>query len=436
MSSRRSLVFAWAASLLLASLARAPLAGAETPLRRVYDPVVVPVAKLTDLPMRQTANLRLYRIADGSYVPIPYQFDARSADGELVVDGPADFTLGDGDELVFMAKDAGPRAPDGVLPEGSDATLEITLAEPGSDARAYAYLATFRAKPAPVSFEPYVTYDATTRQAHSALYRVDYANERDFFTGMHVLEGAGGNHSNLVRQSRMHGSPTFSLLLADVTLDFTEQNSVVEIEGVRTGPVRSVRRVKLSVDLGPLFPELPSGISYTYHYLSSYTTPTRVKFPWIMLQTLRDFRFEDVLDFRPDAMPMRYFDASHPKGIALAAGGEPLEVRTTDDHDWWVHSASAGTMLQALVIPQIWRDWGVVRGTVIRTGTSAEEDDGSGRAYEAGYTLLNMTSLREAGAYDLLMASVVLPQGYSAGDEAGPMAMLRTPLQTEVRRIH
>jgi hypothetical protein len=436
MSSWRGSASSWVLLLSLAIAGVAPVAArAETALGRVHDPVVVPVARLTDLPVRQTANLRLYRVTDGKYVPIPYQFDARSADGELVVDGPTDFVLGDGDELVFMAKDAGARAPDGVFPDGSDATLEITIAEPRSDARAYAYLAAFPAAPARVSFAPYVTYDAVTRQAHSAFYKVDYANQRNFFTGVSIPEGAGGNHANLLRQSRMHGSPTFSLLLADVTLDFTEQNSVVEIEGVRTGPVRSVRRVKLSVDLGPLFPELPSGISYTYHYLSSYSTPTRVKFPWVMLQTLRDFRFENVLDFRADAMPMRYFDAWYPKGIALS-GEDPHEVRTTEDRDWWVHSSSAGTMLHALVIPQSWRDWGVVRGTVIRAGTGADENDGSGRAYEAGYTLLNMTKLREAGAYDLLMASVVLPQGYVAGDEAGPMAMLRAPLLTEVRRIH
>jgi hypothetical protein len=422
------------ALLLLATLLASQVARAETPLGRVHDPIVLPVAKLTGLSVRQTADLRLYRVVDGKFVAIPYQFDARGADGELVVDSVTDFVLGDADELVFMAKDAGARAPDGAFPEGSETMLEIALAEPDSDARAYAYLASFAKPPAPLKFEPYVTYDAAAREARSALYRVDYADMRNFFTGVRVLEGAGGNHANLLRQSRMHGSPTFSLLLTSVTLDFTEQNSLVEVEGVRTGPVRSIRRVKLWVDLGPLFPELPSGISYTYHYLSSYTTPTRVKFPWIMLEALRDFRFENVLDFRPDALPMRYFDSSHPAGIALGAA-EANEVRTTDDHDWWVHSGRAGTMLHALVIPQAWRDWGVVRGTVVRTGTAAAEDDGSGRAYEAGYTLLNMTSLREAGSYDLLMASVVLPHGYAAGDEAAPMAMLRAPLVTEIRRV-
>jgi len=420
--------------LVLAPLSRTAAASGPS---RVHDPVVLSVARLTGLPVRESARLRLYRVdEDGAWLPIRHQFDARSADGELVVDGPQDLILDDDDELVFMAKDAGPRATQGTHPAGSDALLEIELAEPAGDERTFVYLAAYGEAPR-VSFEPYVAFDVATQQAHTAHYRVDYAEQRNFFTGVHVLEGGGGNRANLLRQSRMRGSPTFSLLLADVTLDFTEQNSIVQIEGVRTGPVRAVRRVKLSVDLGPMFPELPSGTAYTYHYLSSYTTPSRVKFPWIMLRTLRDFRFENVLDFRPDTTPIRYHDAWYPDGIALSTD-VPLEVRTTEDREWWVHSGGAGTMLHAFVIPKVWRDWGVVRGTVIRSaaGTDAPTPSPeSGPALAAGYTLLNMTSLREAGGYDLLMASVVLPGAYAPGDEAGPMAMLRTPLETSVRRV-
>lgn len=424
---RRVLVLVLALPVVAAIVPRA----AATPLSRLHDPVVVPVARLDGIAGSESAKLRLYRMREGRWETIPYQFDARSPDGGLAVEGPADFRLDADDELVFMAKDAGERSSDGTRPDGADGTIEIELAEPRGAGRGYAYLAAFASPPA-VAFEPYVTYDAAAREARSAFYRVDYAADRNFFTGVRISEGAGGNRANLLRQSRMRGSPTFSLLLADVTLDFTEQNSMVEIEGVRTGPVRSVRRVKLSVDLGPLFPELPSGTSYTYHYLTSYSTPTRVKFPWIMLQTLRDFRFENVLDFRPDVMPLTYHDAEHPDGIALAAGAK-FEVRTTRDHDWWVHSGSAGTMLHAMVIPQAWRDWGVVRGTVVRSGERAEGADATEAA--AGYTLLNMTSLREAGAYDLLMASVVLPGGYAAGDEIGPMAMLGDPLVVSSHRM-
>jgi hypothetical protein len=418
-----------AATAALASATAAPAgAGLE---QRPHDPVVVPGARLVALAARETARLRLYRVERGEMVPIPFQLDARDERGDLVVDGPIDFVLDDGDELVFMARDAGERGSPELLPQGCTEALEIEVIEPGVGPRAWAYLAAFPTPPPPEPFEPYVVYDWSARRARSPTYNVEYALARNYFTGIRVLEPAGGNGANLLRQSRMRGSPTFSLFLTDLTLDFTEQSSVVEIEGVRAGPVRAARRVRLSVELGPLFPELPSGVATTVHYRSAYLTESRVRFPWIMLQTLRDFRFENVLDFERDALPLRYFDPGYPDGIPLEPE-TPLEIATSDDRGWWVHSGSTGTMLHAFVIPRRWREWGVVRGTVIRSADRREAVDAP---FAAGFTLRNMTSLREAGAYDLMMASVVLPGPYRPGDEVPALAMLEAPLAVEVRRV-
>jgi hypothetical protein len=46
-----------------------------------------------------------------------------------------------------------------------------------------------------------------------------------------------------------------------------------------------------------------------------------------------------------------------------------------------------------------------------------------------------MTRLREGGDYDLVQAAIILPHPYQPGDEVEPMAMLDTPLQTDVRRL-
>jgi hypothetical protein len=421
----------------------AGLTGART-LAREHDPVVVPWRKLAGLPVNDTTHLRLFRVAGGRLEPIRFQFDARDRDGDLIVDGPRELDLDDDDELVFMARDAGDRAPPELFAR-SEPALEIELADPRDDARAWAYLVAYREpQPAP-ALAPYVSFDLASRQARSDFYRVGYAPERNFFTGIEILGAAGGNAANLLRQTRMHGSPTFGLLLTDWTLDFTEQSSIVEIDGVRQGPVRAVRRARLSVDLGPLFPDLPSGVAYTYHYRSSYLTPTRIGFPWIMLEMLRDFRFENVFDFTAEALPLRYFDAWYREGLVLS-DASPLEVRTAEDREWWVHSGSTGTVLHAFVIPEKWREWGVVRGTVVRSAGGAgreggeredrEPDDATAEPrFAAGYTLLNMTRLKEAGSYDLLMASIVVPGGYAPGAEAEPMAMLRAPLAVEVRQV-
>jgi hypothetical protein len=397
-------------------------------LRRVHDPVVVRTDRLGDLPTRETRDVVLYRMTGDRAGPIPFQFDACDAKGDVVVDGPRDFRFDDDDELVFMAADAGDRATTPPCPAGCDAVVEIALVDPRDGSHAWAYLAHFaEAAPRP-DFPPYVRFDAKAGVARSDAYEVDYAHGRNYFTGIRI---GGGDRPNLIRQTRMRGSPTFSLLLLDVTLDFTEQNSIIDVEGVRVGPVRAVRRARLSIDLGSLFPDLPGGKAYTYHYRTMYLTPSRIGFSWAILKALREFRFENLVDFAPSTMPLTYYDAGHTDGIALDRLPTP-EVKIDDDRDWWAHTSATGTMLHTLVIPSRWREWGITRGTMLRAGG---EQTGDTPAFAAGYTLDNMTRLREAGTWDMLMASVVLPGPYHAGDEDDALAFLRAPLRIDVRRV-
>jgi hypothetical protein len=427
-----------AALLVHAAACRADAApGPAKTLTRLHDPVVVSTAELRSLPDHSTASFRLYRVEKGRLFAIPLQFDARDDHGDIVVDGAAEFAFDGNDELVFMAKDTGDQALADRWPADCDAVVEIAVIDPLHGERGWAYLVHFPGTPPPPAAEHYVSFDRAANQARSSFYQVDYARARNFYTGMRVTHDAGGNDTNLIRQTRMRGSPTLSLLFNDFTFQFTEQSSIVAIEGVRVGPVRAVRRVRLSVDLGPLFPDLPTGIAYTYHYFSSYLTPTRIGFPWIVLKTLHAFQFENVIDFDPREMPMTYWDGANRDGLALAAQNG-ARVETDADHDWWVHSGAAGTMLHAFVIPEQWRQWGITRGTVLRNDRGAA--DGNDRhaeepVFEAGYSLLHMTNLREARQYDLLQAAIVLPKPYRPGDETEPMAMLRAPLRTEIRRV-
>jgi len=414
----------WVAMVLGAVLAARSAMATPKTLERLHDPVVVTTAAFGSLSDRHTANWRLLRFDAREPVPIPFQFDQVDARGDVIVDGPAEFALGAADQLVFMAQDTGDRAAHGFGPPGSDAVFEIEVVD-AADERGWAYLVHYAEHPPPRSAERYVTYDREAHRARSPFYEVEYAATRNFFTGLTVLPAAGGSGRNLLRQTQMLGRPTFRLLLADLTLRFTEQNSIIAVDGVRNGPVRAVRRVQLSVDLGRYFPELPSGTVYTHHYRTFYMTPSRMGVPWLVLKTLRDFTFENVVDFRPEAMPMRYWDGANLEGVAWTERSE-RPLRTDVDHDWWVHSGEAGTMLHAFVVPAEWREWGISRGTVFR------DDE---RGFAAGYSLLNMTRLARAGSHELVMADVVLAGPYTPGDEEQAMAMLRSPLRTEVRAV-
>ncbi len=403
----------------------AAVAGESSTLNRPDDPVIVSTARLAGLPGRRVDALRLLRIDSGRARAIPFQIDRRAADGKLQFGAGEPVTFDDNDDFVFMAADAGARATAPAWPADCGPALELTIREPHGAGRAWAYLVHCAAAAPPPDAAPYVVYDRATNRARSSRYEVAYAADRNYFTAMRLVGADGTAGANLLRQTRMRGSPTFSLLLTDFSLEFTEQNALVVVEGVRNGPVRSIRRVRLSVDLGPMFPNLPQGTAETYHYRSAYLTPTRFGIPALALRMLRAFRFESVIDFDPQVMPLEYWDATRAAGVALAA--EAPEQETGADHDWWVHSGPDGAVLHSLLIPAQWREWGITRGALLRPGCAHP-----GGACAAGYTLQNMTRLRHAGDYDLLQATVVLPRPYQPGDERPAMAMLTEPLAVDV----
>jgi hypothetical protein len=416
--------------------------GAETrcTLARFHDPVIVPAAALGQLPERDTARLRLYRAEGAMLVPIPLQFDARDAKGTYLMPhegaGP-DFVFDDDDELVFMAKDAGHRLSPGHLPVAATAVVEIEVTDPLTLDRCWVYLLGFSATPPAPSPERYVTFDVALQRVRARFYTIDYADARNFLTAMRIAPAAGGSGENLIHRTRMRGNPTFSLLFTRWSPVFSEQDATVRVEGIKNGPVRAIRRVKQWVDLGRFFPDIPSGTVTTHHYFSSFTTPTRFQVPRILLSVLKAFQFEAVSDFRRSVLGMRYWDGANPDGLRFT-GDRGVAVETARDHDWWVGSGEAGTFLQAFVIPEEWRRRGVARGTVFRDDPSAVDPDDPEREpglHAAGYSLLNMTGLREGGEYWLKMATVVLPEPYEPGNEVEPMAMIRHPLRAEVRRV-
>jgi hypothetical protein len=423
---RRSRVLAFLLSLPLVA-ASAPATARPRTLARLHDPVVVRTALLGPLSARDTARWRLYAAHDGRLEPIPFQFDARDTDGEVVL-SDEDFSFDDDDELVFMAKDAGDQANARGLLAACDIVLEIEVIDEAHPGRGWVYLAHFPDSAPPRSPVRYATFDPERDEARTAFYSIGYSSDRsNFVTGLSVSPRAGGSGERLIRRTSLRIAPTFSLLWTRWSPTYTEESFSVTTEGVRNGPVRAVRRVRQALALGRLLPEVPQGTVSTYYYFSSFLTPSRFSIPGLALRALREFRFASVHDFGPDAVAMRYWDAANPEGVPLAAGAPPGAV--DHDHDWWVASGPGGTLLHALVIPERWRLWGVSRGIAVGV------DDGRDSARGAGYTLLGIENLREPGDYRIDSTLVVLPGGYRPGDEARALAMLREPLAVEVRPI-
>ncbi len=441
MSRRIALWVALLATAPCTVLAHASAETAKT-LPRVHDPVLLTGEQLPDLTGRSPDRIRVFAIRKGKAMPIPFQIDERHESGDLVLSRVDDDSSDDedlpgidaNDELVFMAMDAGDRGDRAALPEAADVVIELEVRDPRTEERGWAYALHFPLDvPAP-SQARYVHFDGGSNQARSDFYTVDYHDEGNFFTSLRISPEAGGSGANLVHRTRMRGAPTFSFLFGDFTLEFTEEDSMMELSGVKNGPVRATRQVDLSVDLGALFPELPTGRVETHHFRSSFVTPTKVSIPWMVLNLASDFSFVTLTDFRDVADGTRYFDANHPNGLDYE--GEPELILTGEDHDWWVTAGSGGSFLQAFLTPEEWQEWGVVRGTVfVDEEPGTPERPRTDGKHAAGFSLVDVEDIPESGDYTLQMFTAVLPKPYEPGDETAPMAMVQAPLETTVRAL-
>ena len=396
-------------------------------LTRVHDPVIVKTGILTGLPTRDTAGYRLYSVQQSHLSPIPFQFDEMDGTGEIVFSETAaknEFRFDENDELVFMAKDTGDRIASESLPATSDAAVEIEVTDPVTRARGWAYLLHFSGRMPLSSPVTYARFDAGANQARTLLYMVDYYPGRNFFTGLRIAPAAGGTDENILERMKLRLHPTFSLFLSTWSPLFTEEDFSVRIDGVKNGPVRAIRRVRQSLNLGRFFPEMPGGTVYTYYYASSFTISSIFSVPWVVLKALQDFQFTGVSEFRDSASEMTYRDAANPHDLAFSAQKNGAGTITDKDHEWYVIGGKHGTHLQAFMIPEQWKEWGIVRGTVFRSEPPA-----------AGYSLLNMTNLRNPGNYHMNMIFVILTRPYQTGDEVPPLVMLRQPLHIDAKTL-
>jgi hypothetical protein len=394
---------------------------------RPHDPVVIRTAALTQIVDRDPTRYRLYVASPGRPVPIPFQVDARDAQGRYIFDETPSGAVGapfdDDDELVFMAKDTGPRIASECLPGGSPPS-EIEVRDPVTGARGYAYFVRDPGGPQPTE-TPYVAFDVARSEVRATYYRLQYPPGRNFFTRLQVTDAAGGHGDTLIDRMSLRINPTFSLLSMRWSPELTEESFITTIDGVRNGPVRAIVRARQSLDLGRVLPDPPAGTMNTVYYFSSFATPSTFEVPDLALKVLRDFRFEGTFVLGGAGPETRYFDAKHPAGIEVATRTPPSDLDR--DHDWYVIDGPGGTYAQTFVIPESWRTWGVARGAVLRRDESGHP--------AAGYTLRNMTQLRASGAYDLLVSIVVLDRRYRPGDEQAVLGMVYRPLDVQVRPL-
>jgi len=242
---------------------------ARVPIR-VPDPVIVNGAELRGAFDGVPAeDLRVLAWRGDRFEGIPFQVDERGPLGDLLLtqgllqgkqrtpggeyeDAPGFGVFGPEDEIVFLARQMGDRAPEGRWPEGAVQAVQIRARDPRDGDEAWAVAASFDVPP-PRSPDNAIDYRVDeTRRGRPEVHIVSTHYHAAFTDPDKPVAQSGWQ---VVRDGRPGPNilKTFhsiiDIRLGFVHFDFTLENIVPRRLGQIDGPVRVVRRIRNNVKL-------------------------------------------------------------------------------------------------------------------------------------------------------------------------------------------
>ncbi|MDQ7052053.1 MAG: hypothetical protein Q9P14_03825 [candidate division KSB1 bacterium] len=162
-------------------------------LQRPYEPVIINGSAFPELsgdhvPVNELF-LFAYDAATQSWRQVPMQIDEVDSTGSFF--GASDGLLDDNDQIVFMASDAGDRAPFNDWIDDADARLytrfEIGLSDPlsgGAQAYLYLYRSATLTRDGVTSYMQYIPPADTTQFAADTIKGLSYAEGHNVATGL------------------------------------------------------------------------------------------------------------------------------------------------------------------------------------------------------------------------------------------------------------
>ncbi len=401
--------------------------GSCGPIGRPHEAIELSAIRLRRLGGTPLAHLGLVAYRGGVAVPIPFQIDERIGSNIAMAGGPEPSSddrpgvLDPDDQLVFMACDAGERAPSGT-PRAA-VGREIRIDDPLDHHVGWAYLMV--ADPPPHTDRRYVEYDAAHDGVAAARYRIGMvgALPAEFRVGL-----AGPIGANLIDGLRLRAEATLHAGLAHWSI--SERDGRHALVAWTAGPVRVVRRSRHAVDIG-LGIRLTAGLAHTFFYAEHVYAPGALKLPFSPSVFFRDITALGGVDLQglegwhylapgvtPPGFPIdghmdareRAFDG-HGSWFALVGGDQAILVAMTMSEN----------LRKAIPLSLVYLDDAqhrappeFVPGSVPLVGIEGRD----------GQRL-------EAGRYTFQLRILGLP-GYHTGDEQRELRRLDLPLTADV----
>lgn len=215
-------------------------------------PVVIEAKTLPGLTGSPREKLAAVIHDGGKIKPIPFQVDLFDADGNFVLGTPdnpmaeaaPEGPLGSGDELVFMAGDAGPR---GIIPSELSPGYEVRVTDRAGGESGWVYVGTWTKGGPPRSKLDYVAYERSEKieKIVTPHYVQTFNPDELLLSDLYILPPGGGNDKDVFDKLKMRTTIT---TIGGLSFSFDESDFQSKLTGIRDGPIRVIRRNETALE--------------------------------------------------------------------------------------------------------------------------------------------------------------------------------------------
>jgi len=418
-----------------------PGAGKPKTLKRSEDPVVMIASQLPGMQDAQIAKMAFMKWEGEKFSPVPFQVDEVAKNGLYVYpEGPkANPEDGDGllngkDELVFMARDTGGRAPAGLkVPCGAEKTVEITVSDPKHGGEGWAYLALCKGEP-PRSKLDYVSHEEEEERDWVKTSRYHFSEKRgETYFDRLALQGPDGKvGENLI--DRLKGRGKMTAAWGSIKIITPESEVKGSVKGWIDGPVRVIRHSQgmikysiIEVDVG--------GAAQNLFYENYFVTPIKANLPISPGTVLTTFSLRYAIDWLADFEGTRYYDPNNMEGVVI--DGKMSKAENNMDYkshrDWYALAGPKGNLVVRTVIPDQWRKAGPIELYYVDDVEALDPPESDPGQRSTGFDLVSVADV-PAGKYQYYMYYMA-PVEAPPGSVQSMLDIVDAPLKAEARAL-
>jgi hypothetical protein len=239
--------------IFLSSLASVLTTNAQAGIH--HAPVIIQAYKVKQVASHPVEMYRLFRSdKNGKAVPIPFQIDEINEYTDFILpNGPQNNTLTSNgifdrrDELSFMGTDVGPRRPPTIWDKKTERPpilYEISISTP--QIVGAVYVGVYFSNPPTISSKSYVVFDQKNAEVTTSRFRYKFDRNNYLVVRGIDLNKRDGSTRPIIDSSTFYLKADLKYFL---TVEVNHNSMQSEIEAYKSGPIRTIVRVKFSYSM-------------------------------------------------------------------------------------------------------------------------------------------------------------------------------------------